>query len=292
MGVLEGKVAVVTGAGRGLGRSHALALAQEGAKVVVNDLGAELDGTGKSSDPADNVVKGIKDAGGEAVANYESVADFQGAKRIIDCAIDNFGKLNILVNNAGFVRDRISFNMPEEDWDAVVAVHLKGNFNCSRWACSYFREQSKEGKLENGRIISTTSHSGLLGNVGQANYGSAKAGIAALTLIWAMEMERYKVTCNAIAPMARTRMTEVNIGPPPTDEGQFDEFAPENVSPLVVYLASDQAQNVTGRVISIRGGKLELFQPWHIAKSIDIGRRWTVNEIGERIHELGDFTTP
>ena len=292
MGVLEGKVAVVTGAGRGLGRSHALALAEEGAKVVVNDLGAELDGRGGSLDPADNVVKEIKAAGGEAVANYENVVDFQGAKRIIDCAIDSFGKLDILVNNAGFVRDKIAFNMSEEDWDAVVAVHLKGAFNCGRWACSYFREQSKEGKLENGRIISTTSHSGLMGNVGQANYGSAKAGVAALTIIWAMEMERYKVTCNAIAPMARTRMTEVNIGPPPTGKGQFDEFAPENVSPLVVYLASDQAQNITGRVLSIRGGKLELFQPWQIGKSIDIGRRWTVTEIGERIHELGDFSPP
>ncbi len=291
MGVLEGKVAVVTGAARGLGRSHALALAGEGAKVVVNDLGAELDGTGKSRDPADNVVKEIKDAGGVAVASYESVADFQGAKRIIDCAIDSFGKLDILVNNAGFVRDKIAFNMSEEDWDAVIAVHLKGTFNCGRWACSYFREQSKEGKLENGRIISTTSHSGLLGNVGQANYGAAKAGIAALTKIWALEMERYKVTCNAIAPMARTRMTEISL-PPPTAEGQFDEFAPENVSPLVVYLASDQAQKITGRVISIRGGKLELFQPWHIDKSIDIGTRWTVNEIGQRIHELGEFPAP
>ncbi len=291
MGVLEGKVAAVTGAGTGLGRSHALALAEEGAKVVVNDLGVELDGTGKSPDPADNVVKEIKDAGGVAVASYDSVADFQEAKRIIDCAIDSFGKLDIMVNNAGFVRDKIAFNMSEEDWDAVVAVHLKGTFNCGRWACSYFREQSKEGKLENGRIISTTSHSGLLGNVGQANYGAAKAGIAALTIIWAMEMERYKVTCNAIAPMARTRMTEVSL-PPPTVEGQFDEFATENVSPLVVCLASDQAQNITGRVISIRGGKLELFQPWHIDKSIDIGRRWTAKEIGERIHELGDFSAP
>jgi len=292
MGVLEGKVAIVTGAGRGLGRSHALALAQESAKVVVNDLGAELDGTGGGPEPADEVVKEIKDAGGAAVASYEDVADFQGAKRIIDCATDSFGKLDILVNNAGFARDRISFNMSEEDFDAVIAVHLKGTFNCGRWACAYFRERSKEGKPDSGRIISTSSHSGLLGNVGQANYGSAKAGVAAMTIIWAMEMGRYNVTCNAIAPMARTRMTEVNIGPPPTDEGVFDEFAPENVSPVVVYLASDQAQNITGRVLSIRGGKLELFQPWHIAKSIDIGRRWTIEEIGERIGELGDFPTP
>ncbi len=287
MGVLEAQVAIVTGAGRGLGRSHALALAQEGAKVVVNDLGVELDGTGAQHGPADEVVQEIKSAGGEAVANYGDVADFQAAKGIIDCAIENFGKLDILVNNAGFVRDRINFNMSEEDFDSIVAAHLKGTFNCGRWACAYFREQSKAGSLENGRIINTSSHSGLLGNVGQSNYGAAKAGIASMTIIWSMEMGRYNVTCNAIAPMARTRMTEANIGPPPTE--QFDEFAPENISPLVVFLASDQAQYITGRVFSIRGGKLELFQPWQIARSIDIARRWTVQEIGERIDELGDL---
>jgi NAD(P)-dependent dehydrogenase (short-subunit alcohol dehydrogenase family) len=287
MGALEGKVAVVTGAGRGLGRSHALALAQEGAKVVVNDLGTELDGTGTSRAPADGVVNEIKESGGMAVASYENIADFQAAKRIIDCAIDNFGKLNILVNNAGFVRDKICFNMSEEEFDAVVGTHLKGTFNCSRWACAYFREQSKAGKLESGRIISTSSHSGLLGNVGQTNYGAAKAGVAAMTIIWSMEMARYNVTCNAIAPMARTRMTEVNIGPTPVEKDVFDEFAPENISPLVVYLASDGAQNITGRVFSIRGGMLELFQPWQIAKSIDIGRRWTAEEISERMGEFG-----
>jgi NAD(P)-dependent dehydrogenase (short-subunit alcohol dehydrogenase family) len=286
MGVLEGKVAVVTGAGRGLGRSHALALAREGAKLVVNDLGTELDGTGESYESADGVVKEIREAGREAVASYDNVADFQGAKNIIDCAIESFGKLDILVNNAGFVRDKIGFNMSEEDFDAVVATHLKGTFNCGRWAGSYFREQSKEGNLESGRIINTSSHSGLLGNVGQTNYGAAKAGVASMTIIWSMELARYNVTCNAIAPMARTRMTELNIGPPPA-EGDFDEFAPENISPLVVFLASDKAQNITGRVFSIRGGKLELFQPWQIGNSIDIGRRWTVKEIGERINELG-----
>lgn len=285
-GALEGKVAVVTGAGRGLGRSHALLMAQEGAKIVVNDLGVESDGTGKATRPAEQVVKEIKKAGGEAVANYESVVDFQGAKRIIDCAVDNFGKLDILVNNAGFVRDRILFNMSEEEWDAVIAVHLKGTFDCTRWAASYFREQSKAGKLQSGRIINTSSHSGLIGNLGQGNYGAAKAGIAALTIIWAQELERFKVTCNAIAPMARTRMTETNLGPAPTGKVQFDEYAPENISPLVAYLASDQAQNLTGRVFSIRGGKLESFQPWQIGKSIDIGRRWTVKEISERINEL------
>ena len=286
MGTLEGKVAVVTGAGRGLGRSHALALAREGASVV-NDRGAELDGTGGTHAPADDVVREIKDAGGAAVASYEDVADFEAAKRIIDGAIDSYGRLDILVNNAGIVRDKISFNMSEEDFDAVVAVHFKGTFNCGRWACACFRAQSKEGKIERGRIISTSSHSGLLGNVGQTNYGAAKAGVAAMTIIWSMEMERYNVTCNAIAPMARTRMTEVQVGPPPADGSQFDEFAPENVSPLVVYLASDQAQHITGRVFSIRGGKLEAFLPWRIGESIDIGGRWTADEIGRRIAELG-----
>jgi NAD(P)-dependent dehydrogenase (short-subunit alcohol dehydrogenase family) len=286
MGLLDGKVAIVTGAGRGLGRSHALALAREGARVVVNDAGRELDGTGGGRAPADEVVRQIVAAGGGAMANYEDVADFDAARRIIDSALDSFGRLDILVNNAGIVRDRISFNMSEEDFDAVVAVHLKGTFNCGRWACASFRQQSKEGKLERGRIISTSSHSGLLGNVGQSNYGAAKAGIAAMTIIWSMEMGRYNVTCNAIAPMARTRMTEANIGPPPAD-GPFDEYAPENVSPLVVYLASEQAQHITGRVFSIRGGKLEAFEPWQIGKSIDIGRRWTADEIARRIDELG-----
>jgi NAD(P)-dependent dehydrogenase (short-subunit alcohol dehydrogenase family) len=286
MGILDGKVAIVTGAGRGLGRCHALALAREGAKVVVNDTGFEVDGTGGGHGPADEVAREITDAGGAAAANYEDVADFNAAKRIIDSALDGFGRLDILVNNAGTLRDRISFNMSEDDFDAVVAVHLKGTFNCGRWACAYFREQSKAGTLERGRIISTSSHSGLLGNVGQANYGAAKAGIASMTIIWSMEMERYNVTCNAIAPMARTRMTEAHTGPPPADESQLDEFAPENVSPLVVYLAGDGAQHITGRVFSMRGGKLEAFLPWQTGKSIDIGRRWTADEIGQRIAEL------
>jgi NAD(P)-dependent dehydrogenase (short-subunit alcohol dehydrogenase family) len=286
MGILDGKVAIVTGAGRGLGRCHALALAREGAKVVVNDTGFEVDGTGGGHEAADVVVREIADAGGTAVANYEDVADFSAAKRIIDSALDSFGKLDILVNNAGIIRDRITFNMSEDDFDTVAAVHLKGTFNCGRWACAYFREQSKAGTLERGRIISTSSHSGLLGNVGQANYGAAKAGIASMTTIWSMEMERYNVTCNAIAPMARTRMTEAHTGPPPTDESQLDEYAPENVSPLVVYLASDGAQHINGRVYSIRGGTLEAFVPWHIGKSINIGRRWTAEEIGQRIAEL------
>ena len=292
-GILEGKVAIITGAGRGLGRSHALLMAQEGAKIVVNDIGTGWDGTGKATGPADDVVKEIKAMGREAVANYESVTDFEGAKRIIDCAINNFGKMDILVNNAGFLRDRMTFNMSEGDWDSVVAVHLKGTFNCGRWACVYFREQAKAGKLQSGRIINTVSHAGLLGNPGQANYGAAKAGIAALTMIWAREMEKYNVTCNAIAPMARTRMTEMSgyFAEKP-GEGQFDEFAPENISPLAAFLASDLSKGITGRVLSIRGGILESILPWQLGKSVDIHRRWTVKEIAERIPELGDLSMP
>ena len=296
MGALDGKVAIITGAGRGLGRSHALLMAEEGAKIVVNDIGTEWDGTGQASGPANDVVKEIKDAGGQAVANFESVTDFEGAKRIIDCAIDNFGKLDILVNNAGFLRDRMTFKMSEEEWSGVIAVHLTGTFNCGRWACAYFYEQSKAGKLESGRIINTISHAGILGNPSQGNYGSAKAGIAALTVIWAREMAKYNVTCNAICPMARTRMTTQTqalggmFGERP--EGQFDDMAPENISPLAAYLASDQAQSITGRLLSVRGGILEAFKPWQVQASIDIGRRWTVKEIGERIGELGDLSIP
>lgn len=296
MGMLDGKVAVVTGSGRGLGRSHALLMAQEGAKIVVNDIGSEWDGTGKATGPADDVVKEIKQAGGEAVANFESVMDFQAAKKIIDCAIDSFGKLDVLVNNAGFLRDKMTFNMSEDEWNAVIAVHLTGTFNCGRWACSYWREQSKAGKLQSGRIINTMSHAGLLGNAGQPNYASAKLGIGALTMVWAREMEKYKVTSNAIVPMARTRMTTQTTSLAgmfaEVAEGQFDEMAPENVSPLVAYLASDHAQNITGRWLSIRGGKLESWLPPQLAKSIDIGRKWTPQEIAERVGELGYLGMP
>ena len=298
MGVLDGKVVIVTGAGRGLGRSHALSLAGEGAKVVVNDLGGEADGTGKAASPADEVVKQIKDAGGDAVANYNSVADFQAAKGIIDCAIDNFGKLDILVNNAGFLRDRMSFKMSEEEWDGVITVHLKGTFNCGRWACAYFYEQSKAGQLKNGRIINTVSHAGLGGNAGQLNYSAAKGGIAAMTMVWGREMVKYNVTANAIAPMARSRMT---LGSPMTAQimgeaapadGSFDMWAPENISPLVVYLASDASQDITGRVFTVQGGKLQVFQPWQPGNFVDIGKRWTVKELDERIRELGDLSMP
>lgn len=296
MGMLDGKVAVVTGAGRGLGRDHALLMAQEGAKIVVNDIGSEWDGSGKATGPADDVVKEIKASGGDAVSSFESVTDFEGAKKIIGCAIEAFGKLDILVNNAGFLRDKMTFNMAKEEWDAVIDVHLTGSFNCGRWASSYWREQSKAGNPVNGRIINTMSHAGLLGNAGQPNYAAAKLGIGALTIVWAREMARYNVTSNAIVPMARTRMTTQTAAVSgmfaEPEAGQFDEMAPENVSPLVAYLATDHAAGVTGRWLSIRGGKLEVWLPPKMGKGIDLGRKWTPKEVSERIGELGDLGIP
>lgn len=296
MGILDGKVAIVTGAGAGLGRSHALALAEEGAKLVINDLGTEWDGSGNASaGPADNIVKEITDAGGEAIANYASVADFQGTKQMIDDAVAKFGRLDIVVNNAGILRDKMTFNMAEEEWDLVIAVHLKGTFNVGKWAITYWREQAKAGNQINGRIINTISHAAIIGSPGQPNYSSAKGGIAVLTAVWAREMEKYGITSNAVCPMARTRMTVQTdkygmFAEVPED--QFDGMAPENISPLVAYLASDQAQDITGHIFSIRGGNLELFTSWQVAKKIDIERKWTVGELHDQIRTLGDLGMP
>ncbi len=300
MGILDGKVAVVTGSGRGLGRNHALYLANEGAKIVVNDLGVEWDGTGeKALGPADEVVKEIKDAGGEAVANGDSVTDFAGAKRMVECAIDTFGKLDVFVNNAGFLRDRMSFKMSQEEWDAVIGVHLTGTFYTCRHAAEYFRGQSKAGTPVNGRIINTISHAGLIGSAGQCNYTAAKAGIAGLTLALARELERYNTTVNAVAPMARTRMTTNTPNPAvqemfakPEDENQFDEMSPENTSPVVAYLASDNAQDISGRIFASRGGRIELPQTWQSGSVLDIGKKWTVEEIDKKIRDLGTLSIP
>jgi NAD(P)-dependent dehydrogenase (short-subunit alcohol dehydrogenase family) len=288
--LLEGKVAIITGAGRGIGQGEALLLAQHGAKVVVNDLGGHFDGTGADTRPAQLVVDEIKAAGGEAVANHESVADFKGAKRILECALDSFGKLNILVNNAGILRDRMIFNMTEEEWDAVIGVHLKGTFNCTRHACEYWREEHKKGNILNGRVINTSSDAGLLGNAGQTNYGSAKAAVAALAIIVDAEMQKYGVTANAIAPMACTRLTvdatpqtAAVMGQP--SEGEFDFFNPRNVAPLIVWLSSDEAAGVHGEVFRVGGGTVWLMQGWHSVATVKGKGTWKPEELGRQLKE-------
>jgi len=290
MALLDGKVAVITGAGRGIGREEALLMAKHGAKIVVNDLGGHFDGTGQSRSPAEDVVKEIRAAGGEAVANFESVTDFKAAKRIIECATDNFGKLNIIVNNAGILRDRMIFNMSEEDWDAVVTVHLKGSFNVARHACAYWREQHKGGNMLNGRLINTSSDSGILGNAGQSNYGAAKAAVAAMAIIVDREMQRYGVTANAIAPVARTRLTvdatpQTAAGMPAAKAGEFDTFGPANVAPLVAWLGSDDAKDVHGEVFRVGMGSVWFMQGWHSAGRVQKKAVWDPNELGAKVKE-------
>jgi NAD(P)-dependent dehydrogenase (short-subunit alcohol dehydrogenase family) len=287
--LLEGKVAIVTGSGRGIGREEALMMAKHGAKVVVNDLGAHFDGTGQSNaTPAQDVVAEIKKMGGQAIANGDSVADFKSAKRIIECALDTFGKLNIVVNNAGILRDRMIFNMAEEDWDAVIAVHLKGTFSMCRHACEYWREEHKKGNQLNGRIVNTSSDAGLIGNVGQSNYGAAKAAVAAMAVIIGHEMKKYGVTANAIAPVARTRLTvdatpstAALMGQPKA--GEFDVFSPANVAPIVTWLASDEAAGVNGQVFRVGGSSVWPMKGWHSATRIRGKGTWDPAELGQRI---------
>lgn len=257
----EGKIAIVTGAGRGIGREHALSLAAQGAKVVVNDLGGNVDGSGGDLSPAEQVVQEIKGMGGEAVANGDSVSDWAGAERLINTAIETFGDLNIVVNNAGILRDRMLFSMSEAEWDAVINVHLKGTFAPTRFACVYWREQSKAGKPVSGRIINTTSVSGIYGNPGQTNYGAAKAGIASFTNIAALEMARYGVTVNAVAPVALTRMTE-GLGPAPESDEDREKRSPRWIAPIVTWLASDEAAEVTGRIFEASGDVLAVSEGW------------------------------
>ena len=283
---LDGKVAIVTGAGRGIGREHALALAEAGAKVVVNDLGGSLAGEGTDSTPAQTVVNEIVAAGGEAVASYDDVADFAAAEHMIGRAIDRYGRLDILVNNAGILRDRMLVNMTEDEWDAVIAVHLKGHFGPTRHAAAYWREQSKAGEEVRGRVINTSSPSGVFGNIGQANYGAAKAAIAGFTLIAAQELQRYGVTVNCIAPNARTRMTEETFGDlPPPEEGEFDPLDPGNMSPLVVALAADEAQEITGQCFFVWGGSVNVLRPWDAGELLASDERWDADELLAQLKE-------
>ena len=286
-GLCEGRVVIVTGAGRGIGRGHALEFARQGARVVVNDLGTESDGRGSSTGPAGEVIETIRSMGGEAVANGNDVADWAGAQRLIETAIDAFGRLDVLVTNAGFLRDRMIVSMTEEEWDAVVRVHMKGTFATIHHAAAYWREQHKSGVAVDARIITTTSAAGLFGNVGQSNYAAAKAGIAAFTRVASAELARYGVTANCICPAARSRMTE-SVFPEmmAKPEHGFDRMDPENVAPLVVWLASAQAADVTGRVFEIDGGRLSVAQGWEHGPELDQGARWDPSEIGAAVREL------
>jgi NAD(P)-dependent dehydrogenase (short-subunit alcohol dehydrogenase family) len=285
MPALEGKVAIVTGAGRGIGREHALALAQSGAKLVVNDLGGSSAGEGQDQSPAQSVADEINGIGGEAVANYDNVADFQGAEQLIKQAIGEFGRLDILVNNAGIIRDRMLVNLTEDEWDAVINVHLKGHFAPTRHAAAYWREQSKAGQQINGRVINTSSPSGVFGNVGQTNYGAAKAGIAAFTIIAALELGRYGVTVNCLAPNARTRLTEQTFGDIPVPEGGFDSMDPANISPVVVALASDEAQNITGQCFFVYGGVINVLKAWDSGVALKKEGRWEADELVAKLKE-------
>ncbi len=288
MGICNDRVVIVTGAGRGIGRGHALEFARQGAKVVVNDLGAERDGTGGSTGPAGEVVGAIRAMGGEAVANGDDVADWQGAQQLIQTAIDAFGRLDVLVNNAGFLRDRMVVSTSEEEWDAVIRVHLKGHFAPTRFAAAYWREQQKNGVAVDARVINTSSGAGLMGSVGQGAYSAAKAGIAGLTMVESAELARYGVTANAIAPAARTRMTEAVFADTmaaPEDDA-FDVMAPENIAPLVVWLGSADSAGVTGRVFEVEGGIISVADGWQHGPRQDKGARWEAEEVGPAVRRL------
>ena len=283
---LSGKVAIVTGAGRGIGREHALALARAGAKLVVNDLGASLAGEGASEGPAHDVVREIEALGGEAIANGEDVADFAGAARMVEAAIERYGRLDVLANNAGILRDRMLVNMEEHEWDAVIQVHLKGHFAPTHHAAAHWRERSKAGEELRARVINTSSPSGVFGNVGQANYGAAKAGIVGFTLIAAQELGRYGVTVNALAPNARTRMTEAAFGELPPPEEGFDPADPANNSPIVVALCADEAQDITGQVFFVYGGAVNMLRGWEAGELFSAGdARWDPDALLEELRE-------
>ncbi|MET9827922.1 SDR family oxidoreductase [Streptomyces sp. NPDC006385] len=287
-GLCAERVVAVTGAGRGLGRAHALAFAAEGAEVVVNDLGVGLDGTGGTAGPAQRVADEIRALGGDAVAHSGDITTSDGAASLVRVALDTYGRLDTLVNNAGFLRDRMLVNLGEDDWDAVMRVHLKGHFLPLRHAAAHWRAEAKAGRTPEARVINTSSGAGLLGSVGQGNYSAAKAGIVGLTLVAAAELGRYGVRVNAIAPAARTRMTEQTFAgamAAPADGG-FDAMAPENVSPLVVWLGSAASAGVTGRVFEAEGGRITVMEGWRPGPSADKGARWSPAEAGQAALKL------
>jgi NAD(P)-dependent dehydrogenase (short-subunit alcohol dehydrogenase family) len=289
----QGRVCIVTGAGRGIGRAHAIELARQGARVVVNDIGTALGGDGESKSPASQVVDEICAAGGEAIANFDDVASWDGAAAMVAAAVDEWGRLDVLVNNAGIVRDRMFVSMSEEEWDAVIRVHLKGHFCPTRHAAAYWRGQAKAGEPVSARIINTSSGAGLQGSIGQSNYGAAKAGIAALTLMQAAELGRYGVTANAIAPAARTRMTEeVFAEMMARPESGFDAMDPANISPLVAWLASTESEGVTGRVFEVSGGMISVADGWRPGPRRDKGERWDPAELGDAVRGLLEEAAP
>jgi NAD(P)-dependent dehydrogenase (short-subunit alcohol dehydrogenase family) len=285
-GICDGRVVIVTGAGRGIGREEALEFARQGARVVVNDVGVSRDGTGADATPAQQVVDEIEAMGGEAVANYDDVSDFDAAKRLVHQAVDTFGGLDVLVNNAGILRDRMLVNMTIDEWDAVIKVHLRGTFCTAHHAANYWRDRSKAGETNDARIINTSSSSGIYGNVGQSNYGAAKAGIAAFTVITAMELARYGVTVNAVAPAALTRMTEDLVRWQGDTEAQWDPRDPSNIAPLVAWLGSAESAGVTGRVFNVKGGYVSVAEGWVAGPAEDKGARWEPGELGEVIPRL------
>lgn len=287
-GVCEGRVVIVTGAARGIGRAHALAFGAQGALVVVNDVGVELDGSGGTSGPAAQVVAEIEAAGGRAVVNGDDVASWDGAAHLVQQAVEVFGRLDVVVNNAGIVRDRMFANVGEDEWDAVLRVHLKGHFCVARHAAAHWRDRAKAGDTVDARIVNTSSGAGLLGSVGQAAYSAAKGGIATLTLVQAAELGRYGVTANAIAPAARTRMTEGVFTEMMAEaaDGEFDAMDPANVSPLVVWLGSEDSADVTGRMFEVEGGKIGIADGWQHGPVADKGARWEPTEVGDAVRKL------
>jgi NAD(P)-dependent dehydrogenase (short-subunit alcohol dehydrogenase family) len=290
MGALEGRVAIITGAGRGIGREHALLFASEGAKVVVNDLGGGIHGEADAASVAELVVEEIRAMGGEAVANHDDVADWEGAARLISQAVESYGDLHVLVNNAGIQRNNVLVNLTEEDWDDVIRVHLKGHFVPSHHAAAYWRQRAKEGHEVKASIINTSSTSGLLGNVGQSNYGAAKAGVAAFTVIVADELGRYGVRVNAISPSARTRMTQstpalAEVVAPPEDATSFDVWDPANISPLVGWLATEDCE-ASGQVFFVQGGEVRLVHNWTMTETLEKGGRFTIEELRAGLPKL------